>query len=84
MKDLLSKDIYYHLIDIFLRFLHCHGCLCFAFVFFFLFILFVILMFSLYSKLSSNICALSIPWTEGLVGNSPWGCKESDMTKHIQ
>ena len=29
-----------------------------------------------------NILARKIPWTEELVGYSPHGCKESDMTKH--
>ena len=28
----------------------------------------------------SSILACKIPWTESLVGYSPWGCKESDMT----
>ena len=26
----------------------------------------------------SSILVWIIPWTEGLVGYSPWGCKESD------
>ena len=30
----------------------------------------------------SNILAWKIPWTVSLVGYSPWGCKESDMTEH--
>ena len=29
----------------------------------------------------SSILAWRIPWTEGLVGCSPWGHKESDMTE---
>ena len=29
----------------------------------------------------SSILAQRIPRTEGLVGWSPWGCKESDMTE---
>ena len=29
----------------------------------------------------SSILAWRIPWTE--VGRSPWGCKESDMTKRL-
>ena len=29
----------------------------------------------------SNILAWRIPWTEGPVGYSPWGCKESDTTE---
>ena len=29
----------------------------------------------------SSILAWEIPWTEGLPGYSPWGCKESDMTE---
>ena len=28
----------------------------------------------------SSILAWKIPWTEDLVGYSPWGFKESDMT----
>ena len=28
----------------------------------------------------SSIPAWKIPWTESLVGYSPWGCKESDTT----
>ena len=31
----------------------------------------------------SSILAWEIPWTEELVGYSPWGSKESDMTEHI-
>ena len=30
----------------------------------------------------SSILAWEIPWTKSLVGYSPRGCKESDMTKH--
>ena len=30
----------------------------------------------------SSILSWKIPWTEE-PGGSPWGCKESDMTKHI-
>ena len=30
----------------------------------------------------SSILAWKIPWRERLVGYSPWGCKESDMTEH--
>ena len=31
----------------------------------------------------SNILAQKIPWTRGAwVGYGPWGCKESDRTKH--
>ena len=29
----------------------------------------------------SNILAWIIPWTKELVGYSPWGCKELDMTE---
>ena len=29
----------------------------------------------------SSILAWKIPWTEDLVGYSPWGHKESDMTE---
>ena len=29
----------------------------------------------------SSILAWKIPWTEDLVGYSPWGRKESDMTE---
>jgi len=29
----------------------------------------------------SNILAWEIPWTEELMGYSPWGCKESDTTE---
>ena len=31
----------------------------------------------------SSVLVWRIPWTEGgsLVGYSPWGCKESDMTE---
>ena len=29
----------------------------------------------------SNILAWIIPWTEELVGHSPWGCKKSDTTE---
>ena len=29
----------------------------------------------------SSILAWRIPWTESLVGYSPWGHKESDMTE---
>ena len=28
----------------------------------------------------SSMLAWGIPWTEELVGCSPWGCKELDMT----
>ena len=31
----------------------------------------------------SSILAWKFPWTEDLVGHSPWGCKESDMTECI-
>ena len=29
----------------------------------------------------SSTIAWKIPWTEEPVGDSPWGCKESDMTE---
>ena len=29
----------------------------------------------------SNVLAWRIPWTEGLVVYSPWGCKELDATE---
>ena len=29
----------------------------------------------------SSILAKRIPWTEDLLGYSPWDCKESDMTE---
>ena len=29
----------------------------------------------------SSILAWRIPWTNSLVGYSPWGCKESDMAE---
>ena len=29
----------------------------------------------------SIFLAWRIPWTESLVGYSPWGCKESDLTE---
>ena len=29
----------------------------------------------------SSTLAWKIPWTESLVGYSPWGCKESDTTE---
>ena len=29
----------------------------------------------------SSLLAWRIPWTEELVGYSPWGCKESDTTE---
>ena len=29
----------------------------------------------------SSILAWRIPWTGSVVGYSPWGCKESDMTE---
>ena len=32
----------------------------------------------------SNILAWKILWTEELVGYSPWGHKESDMTEHTR
>ena len=28
-----------------------------------------------------SVPAWKIPWTESLVGYSPWGCKESDATE---
>ena len=31
----------------------------------------------------SNILAWRIPWTRSLVGYSPRGCKESDMTERL-
>ena len=31
----------------------------------------------------SSILAQRIPWMEELVGYSPWGCKESDMTERL-
>ena len=31
----------------------------------------------------SSILAWRIPWTEDIVGHSPWGCKESDMTERL-
>ena len=31
----------------------------------------------------SSILAWNIPWTEKLVGYSPWGCKELDMTEQL-
>ena len=31
----------------------------------------------------SSILAWRIPWTESLVGYSPWGRKESDMTERL-
>jgi len=31
----------------------------------------------------SSILAWIIPWTEELVGYSPWGHKESDMTERL-
>ena len=30
-----------------------------------------------------NILAWRIPWTEELVGYSPWGCKESDARERL-
>ena len=30
----------------------------------------------------SSILTWEIPWTESLVGYSPWGRRESDMTEH--
>ena len=30
----------------------------------------------------SSILAWRIPWTGEPDGNSPWGCRESDMTEH--
>ena len=32
----------------------------------------------------SSILAWRIPWIEEPVGHSPWGCRESDTTKHAQ
>ena len=32
----------------------------------------------------SSILAWRIPWTEGLAGYSPWGCKESDTSAATQ
>ena len=32
----------------------------------------------------SSIPAWRIPWTESLVGPSPWGHKESDMTEQLR
>ena len=32
----------------------------------------------------SNILVWKILWTEKLVGYSPWGHKESDMTEHTR
>ena len=31
----------------------------------------------------SSVLAWKIPWTESLVGYSPWGRKESDMTEKL-
>ena len=31
----------------------------------------------------SSTLAWKIPWTEGLVGCSPWGCEESDTTERL-
>ena len=31
----------------------------------------------------SSILAWKIPWTQSLVGYSPWGHKESDMTEQL-
>ena len=31
----------------------------------------------------SNILVLEVPWTEDLVGYSPWSCKESDTTEQL-
>ena len=31
----------------------------------------------------SSILAWRSPWTEDLVGYSPWSCKELDMTEHL-
>ena len=31
----------------------------------------------------SSTLAWQIPWTEELVGCSPWGCKESDTTERL-
>ena len=35
------------------------------------------------SGLHSSILAWRIPWQWGLVGYSPWGCKESDTTERL-
>ena len=32
---------------------------------------------------SSSLLAWKIPWTEDLVGYSPWGCKELDTTERL-
>ena len=32
----------------------------------------------------SSILAWKIPWARSLVGYSPWGCKESNMTEAIE
>ena len=31
----------------------------------------------------SSTLAWKIPWTRSLVGHSPWGCQESDMTERL-
>ena len=31
----------------------------------------------------SSILAWRLPWTESLVGYSPWGCKGSDTTEKL-
>ena len=31
----------------------------------------------------SSILAWKIPWTQSLVGYSPWGCQELDMTEPL-
>ena len=31
----------------------------------------------------SSTPAWGLPWSEDLVGYSPWGCKESDMTEGL-
>ena len=31
----------------------------------------------------SGILSWRIPWTDSLVGYSPWGCKESDTTERL-
>ena len=31
----------------------------------------------------SSTCAWKITWLRSLVGFSPWGCKESDMTEQL-
>ena len=31
----------------------------------------------------SSTLAWKIPWTESLIGCSPWGCKESDTTERL-